>query len=908
MKRLPIFTVLAVAVAGGGCGPSSPSNEHATGYKYVPAHHAAFSILGPDGSTGTILSLADGPTTPSSVDNSQWNPPVGDQGEIGSCAAWSSAYSVGGYLSNRDGAGAQLFAPMYIYTQASANCLDCGMEIGEAFGFMENGLATAAAYDAVVPAFTSYGASIPTIGTDAAANDLSGHDASVATPAQALATYQPIFDAPPSATPCAGAVGASSAIQVAISQAYPVVIALPVFTEFDQYDGVHPVQPPLAGEQSRGGHAIMCSKFDADGLWCQNQWGATWGAAGTVQLSWAFVDQCIYEADIGTALGAAGRTTPLPAINAPATGSTLSATATFDVTIAAPVPYAWIEQVNGGLLGTLTQTGSTTDYTLQLDTTQLPTGSWIAIVARTQDADGNVAQSPPIEIRVDNLALVPVIQTPAAGALITETTSVTGMIDVPPELEHGPLETGSPCTSVSIALDGVAAGNATLYAGGEDPATQAYQPQRFAYAFNPALSGNGEHALTAVCVDSVGQPHASAQLPITIGPGIAVQITSPAGGSTLTGTVPVGLTIKNLPSAGGTVSFYLDASSTVLASIPVTTIGTFSTSFNWDTTQTPNNPHTLTARYTDSTGATYASAVAVTVANYEATITAPAAGAVVYGEAAVITAATTTSCESLWIYVDGAPISADLGCSGATVSAPWNTTYYADGPHVITANYEDAFGFGDSLPVTVTVLNNRTSAAQIQLTTPTTGATVAGQVPVSVTVAPGTTMVGFFVDSYSYGSWLPVTSGQMEWLDVPPGTTTMQVTWDSTKTTNGSHTVLAESFDAMGNDWVSPAVSVSVANNYGPQVSFATLTSTTISGYADLEVLVSPGRQPLARCEVIGNGVTIENLSGTFPYGYFWAYFDTHQFVDGPLRLDVECFDTDFDNNEATVNLTVQNY
>ncbi len=904
MNHLRIFTVLALAVAA-GCGPSSPSSEHALGYKYVPAHHAAFSILGPSGSAGPILSVADGSTmTPTSVDNSQWNPPVGDQGEIGSCAAWSSAYSVGGYLSNQGGTGAQLFAPMYIYTQASADCLDCGMEVGEAFGFMENGLATAADYDAAVPTFSSYAASIPTIGIDAAANDLSGHDASVATPAQALSTYQPIFDAPASATPCAGAAGASSAIQVAISQAYPVVIALPVFPELDQYDGVHPVQPPTAGEQSRGGHAIMCTKFDADGLWCQNQWGATWGASGSVQLSWAFIEQCVYEADIGTALVATGRTTPLPTINAPATGSTLSATATFDVTIAAPVQYAWIEQVNGGLLGMLTQTGSTTDYTLQLDTTQLPSGSWIPVVARTQDASGNVGQSPPIEIRIDNVALVPVIQTPAAGALITEPTSVTGMIDAPPELQHGPLETGSPCTSVSIALDGVAAGNATLYAGGEDPATDAYEPQRFAYTFDPAGAANGAHALTALCTDSVGQPHASAQLPITIGSGIAVEITSPAGGSTLSGTVPVGVTITNILAAGGTVSFYLDASATVIASMPVTTPGTFSASFNWDTTHTTNNPHTLTARYTDSTGAIYASAVAVTVANYEATITAPAASAVVYGEAVTITAVTTTSCESLWIYVDGAPISADLGCSGATVSAPWNTTYYADGAHVITASYEDAFGFGDSVPVTVTVLNNRTSPAQIQLTAPTTGATVAGQVAVSVTVAPGTTTVGFFVDSYSYGSWLPATSG---WLDVPPGATTMQVTWDTTMTTNGNHTVLAESFDAMGNDWVSPAVSVSVANNDGPQVSFAPLGSTTISGNADLKVLVSPGRQPLARCEVIGNGVTIEDLSGTFPYGYLWAYFDTHQFPNGPLQLDVECFDTDYDNNEAVVNLTIQN-
>src|SRR5690349_1091069 len=40
---------------------------------------------------------------PASVDLSQWAMPVGDQGQVGSCAAWATDYSAMGYWMNKQG-------------------------------------------------------------------------------------------------------------------------------------------------------------------------------------------------------------------------------------------------------------------------------------------------------------------------------------------------------------------------------------------------------------------------------------------------------------------------------------------------------------------------------------------------------------------------------------------------------------------------------------------------------------------------------------------------------------------------------------------------------------------------------------------------------------------------------------
>src|SRR3954453_2101420 len=57
---------------------------------------------------------------PASVDLTPYAMPVGDQGQVGSCAAWAADYSSMGYWMNKQGIAGGPLAPMYTYSQYSA--------------------------------------------------------------------------------------------------------------------------------------------------------------------------------------------------------------------------------------------------------------------------------------------------------------------------------------------------------------------------------------------------------------------------------------------------------------------------------------------------------------------------------------------------------------------------------------------------------------------------------------------------------------------------------------------------------------------------------------------------------------------------------------------------------------------
>jgi hypothetical protein len=93
----------------------------------------------------------------------------------------------------------------------------------------------------------------------------------------------------------------------------------------------------------------------------------------------------------------------------------------------------------------------------------------------------------------------------------------------------------------------------------------------------------------------------------------AVAVTSPASGTTVSGTVPV--TASATDDHGVTqVEFFVDG-----ASIGVDTDGSDGWSVNWNTTTATNGGHTVTATATDTIGQTESSSNPVTVANASAT-------------------------------------------------------------------------------------------------------------------------------------------------------------------------------------------------------------------------------------------------------------------------------------------------
>ena len=56
-------------------------------------------------------------TLPASVDLSTYAVPVGHQGSVGSCVAWTIDYAMMGLYSTHDGKAGQPFNPMYTYSQ-----------------------------------------------------------------------------------------------------------------------------------------------------------------------------------------------------------------------------------------------------------------------------------------------------------------------------------------------------------------------------------------------------------------------------------------------------------------------------------------------------------------------------------------------------------------------------------------------------------------------------------------------------------------------------------------------------------------------------------------------------------------------------------------------------------------------
>src|SRR6266513_1939453 len=184
-----------------------------------------------------------------------------------------------------------------------------------------------------------------------------------------------------------------------------------------------------------------------------------------------------------------------------------------------------------------------------------------------------------------------------------------------------------------------------------------------------------------------------------------VTVTSPASGSTVSGTVPVTASVTSvgaLTVAG--VQFKLDGNNlgaedtTAPYSVP------------WDTTTASNGSHTLTAVARDSLGMLWTSdPVTVTVFNDttppSVSITSPASGTIVGGTISVTASASdNVGVVGVQFLLDGLNTGAEA--AAAPYSASWNTTTASNGSHSLTAVARDAAGNRTtSAPVSVTVVN-----------------------------------------------------------------------------------------------------------------------------------------------------------------------------------------------------------
>ena len=286
------------------------------------------------------------------------------------------------------------------------------------------------------------------------------------------------------------------------------------------------------------------------------------------------------------------------------------------------------------------------------------------------DGEGDRLDRPQVwasqTVTISNGALSVSISSPAAGATVSGTITVSGAASgaskVELKVDSGAYQLASGTSSWSKSL------NTTSYA-------------------------NGSHTLTARATSSTGsQVWASRTVTISNG-ALSVSISSPAAGATVSGTI----TVSGAASGASKVELKVDSGAYQLAS------GTSSWSKSLNTTAYANGSHTLTARATSSTGSQVWASRTVTISNgaLSVSISSPAAGATVSGTITVSGAASGAS--KVELKVDSGAYQLASGTSSWSKSL--NTTAYANGSHTLTARATSSTGSQVWASRTVTISN-----------------------------------------------------------------------------------------------------------------------------------------------------------------------------------------------------------
>jgi hypothetical protein len=217
---------------------------------------------------------------PPSVDLSQFDPAVGNQGGVNSCTAWATGYYLHGWYAKRDGyypgsdaAGTGSFAPMYTYSQLVAG-QNTGTTIGANLNIQfQQGIDARANYSQGDYNYTSLPSRVEAI--NAAQDRLFG--------------YNDVN------TPGFLAGGLQNWIESSIAAGNPVVIGFPVYSTFKALNSSNYFYGSASGNYL-GNHVAFAPKYDGNGLWIENSWGTGWGHNGYAELSWSFVDFFAFEA------------------------------------------------------------------------------------------------------------------------------------------------------------------------------------------------------------------------------------------------------------------------------------------------------------------------------------------------------------------------------------------------------------------------------------------------------------------------------------------------------------------------------------------------------------------------------------------------------------------------------------
>ncbi len=407
----PVRTVRAAA---GGTLPAAIQYLPAvTGQALGPGHFNANGLqraTGPKRQYSAGMSVGASVNLPASVDLSQYAPPVGNQGQVGSCASWATGYYLRGWYARKSGTFPQVspvgFEPEYLYSQINGGSDNGSSFYGNFSILTQQGIDSRADYRQ--GDFDYLDQPTASEKANAAQNKILGYNV-LYVGTGSLASDQ-------------------QAIEAAMAAGFPVVLGIAVYNSFYYASATNHLVDSTSGPLY-GYHGIFAAKYDAAGVWIENSWDTWWGLNGWAELSWNYVANASDEAYTMNVGSSGPVASPTATSTSTPTGTpTRTSTATATATRTPTSTYTVTKTPTATSTRTATSTPTSTPTrtsTATATATRTPTSTYTLTKTPTATSTRTATSTPTSTPTRTSTATATATRTPTSTYTVTTTPTAT---------------------------------------------------------------------------------------------------------------------------------------------------------------------------------------------------------------------------------------------------------------------------------------------------------------------------------------------------------------------------------------------------------------------------------------------------------------------------------------------------